>query len=188
MTDTGSAAIIMGYGIPPDIMRDVNYRVYLNTALRQVILPRNIDYLILCGGRTNIHYPEKTEAGEMRHWLEQVLPAPGRPNIALLGNSITCWENLEGAAALLRSRPAAEVFIVCEKTRRAKVWLTARLTLPVGTRFEVVGIDFDAGRTWIKDYKQYLGVLVVAAEHIFPGLRRITRRRQQSNMQTVSRK
>ncbi|OGF37914.1 hypothetical protein A2482_01775 [Candidatus Falkowbacteria bacterium RIFOXYC2_FULL_48_21] len=188
MTDTGSAAIIMGYGIPPDIMRDVNYRVYLNTALRQVILPRNIDYIILCGGRTNIHHPEKTEAGEMRHWLEQVLPAPGRPNIAVVGNSITGWENLEGAAALLRSRPAAEVFIVCEKTRRAKVWLTARLTLPVGTRFEVVGIDFDAGRTWIKDYKQYLGVMVVAAEHIFPGLRRITRRRQQSHIQAVSRK
>src|SRR3989339_1952113 len=183
MTDTGSAAIIMGYGIPPDIMRDVNYRVYLNTALRQVILPRNIDYIILCGGRTNIHHPEKTEAGEMRHWLEQVLPAPGRPNIAVVGNSITGWENLEGAAALLRSRPAAEVFIVCEKTRRAKVWLIAKLTLPADTTIKIIGVDFDTTRTWQKDWKQYFGVLVVAAEYVFPGLRRLTRQRQQRHIQ-----
>lgn len=182
-------AIIMGYGVPPNILNDANYRHYLATALYSVILPKNIRRIILCGGRTNIHYPEKTEANEMRRLLRQLLPetAPAL-TCDLVADSITGWENFEGAAVAVRKHSATEVYILCEKTRAAKIWLTAKLTLPPNTHIKVIGIDFDSTRTWERDWKQYLGVLVVAAEFILPGLRRVTRRRQLRHIQAVSQK
>lgn len=180
-------AIIMGYGVPPDILKDGNYTRYLKAALDKVILPKKVTRLVLCGGHTNIHYLEKTEAAEMLRLMQHLLPATAATLVCdMVADSLTGWENLEGAAAKVND--ARDVYILCEKTRAAKVWLTAKLTLPRNTHIEVVGIDFDATRTWQKDWKQYLGVLVVATEYIFPGLRRLTRRRQLRHIKRVSQK
>lgn len=182
-------AIIMGYGVPPDILNDGNYRHYLATALYSVILPKNIQHIVLCGGRTNIHYPEKTEAAEMLRLLQNLLPDPP-PALThdLVADSITGWENLEGATMFVCVQWAETIYILCEKTRRAKVWLTAKLTFARDVNIKVVGIDFDATHNWHRDWKQYLGVLVVAAEYVFPGLRRLTRRRQLRHIKRVSQK
>lgn len=182
-------AIIMGYGIPPNIFTDDNYQRYLRAALNKVIVPKKITRLILCGGHTNIHYPEKTEAGEMLSLLQYLLPElMSQLTCDLIEDSITGWENLESATALINELPAKKVYVLCEKTRTAKVWLTARFTLPVNTDVEIVGIYFDTTRNPAKDLKQYFGFLVVAAEHFLPDLRRAARQRQIKHIQRVSQK
>jgi len=182
-----SIAIIMGYGIPPNIFTDDNYQRYLRAALNKVIFPKKITRLILCGGHTNIHYPEKTEAGEMMNLLQYLLPETiSQMPCDLIEDSITGWENMEGAASIVREHSTEKVYILCEKTRAAKVWLTAKFTLPAKTNRQVVGIDFDATRNLLKDTKQYLGSIVILAEQLFPGLRHITRERQKRHIAKVS--
>lgn len=184
-----SAAVIMGYGVPPNIFTDDNYQRYLRAALQRVIVPQKITRLILCGGHTNIHYPKKTEAASMLGLLQYLLPEMmSQITCDLVEDSITGRENLEAADIIIRESGIEKVYIICEKTRAAKVRLTARFTLPKDFPFEVIGIDFDATRNLLKDAKQYLGSIVILAEQLFPSLRRGTRRRQLRHIQAVSEK
>ncbi len=70
MTDF-RCAVILGYGIPRDILVDGNYRKYLQAA-HDVINRDGITHVVFCGGHTNIHHPEKSEAGEMQRLFEKI--------------------------------------------------------------------------------------------------------------------
>ena len=168
----------MGYGVPPDILKDGNYKSYL-TVVAKTIADRLIHTIVLCGGRTNIHYPEKSEADEMRGLLCRIFDSIScvRAFIYLpISTTITSWENLEAAAKVADSQEASRAIVFCEKTRQSKVWLIAKACLPC--EFEVQGIDFDAGRSPRKDLKQFAAIFMTVAEWLFPPLRRFSYRRQ----------
>jgi len=61
----GRCAAVLGYGIPPDIFSDGNYERYLSQVLERCFDRMSIRTIVMCGGHTNTHFPEKTEAGEM---------------------------------------------------------------------------------------------------------------------------
>ena len=171
-------AIVMGYGVPPDIFTDGNYQRYL-TAVAEQIAARQINTIVLCGGNTNIYYPEKFEANEMQKLLCRTLD--GIPCIrefmcVPVNTTITSWENLEAAAKAAERMEANRAVIFCEKTRQSKVWLIAKACLPY--EFEVIGVDFDATRNWSKDVKQFAAIFLTALEWLFPPLRQISYRRQ----------
>ena len=72
MDPTGkTCAVILGYGIPRDIFMDGNYHTYLEEA-HAYINREGITDIVFCGGHTNIHYPERSEAAEMQRLFEKI--------------------------------------------------------------------------------------------------------------------
>lgn len=187
MEKTKSVAIVMGYGIPPDIRKDANYRTYLS-AVAQEVKRRGIEDIIFCGGSTNIYYPKMTEAGEMYELFADIRDQIGTfaVRVCLVEHTITSWENLEAASRVVRQMNVEKAVVFCEKMRRAKVWFMAWGSLPC--LVETIGVDFDAGRNLFKDVKQFAATFWAAAEYLFPPLRKLSRRRQLRHIARVSRK
>lgn len=115
-----SAGIVLGYGIPPDILKDGNYRAYFRA---MEAFP--ITDFILCGGPTNIHFPEKTETAEMARLLQEMIPFTDN-HVHLCNEGITSWDNLVSAQRVLDQLKPDIIFVFCERTRTAKIRLLAK--------------------------------------------------------------
>jgi hypothetical protein len=98
--------------------------------------------------------------------------------------SLTSFENLVGAAAYIAQcdcENPLEVFVFCEYTRRIKIRLLAKRLLRIvhpKCEVRIIGIDFDATRTFFKDMKQLAGVVFVALEGWFPFLEKWHKQRR----------
>jgi len=175
-------ALILGYGIPADILNDGNYRRYLRVALNH-ILASKIEWIILCGGHTNLRLPQATEADEMVRFILRMLPTEVKFDFSLERESLTSWENLIGAERFLslRDGESLDIVVFCEYSRSRKIRMLARKILLAGhpeRKFKVIGVDFDASRTFTKDVKQLAAVVFTALECWFPSLNEWARKRQ----------
>ena len=160
-------AIIMGYGIPDEIIEDGNYNDYLEESLAQIDILK-IKTIILCGGRTNPKYPFKSEAGEMERLIHHLRPKNDY-RILKVGTSITSEDNLiHSRLVILKNDLSPDSIIVfCEYTRTAKTMIHAAHFLTYQIPFIVKGINFDATRNMRKDISQYIAAVLAFGSYMF---------------------
>ena len=151
--------LILGYGVPKDILKDEGYRRYLTAVLKAIKgatkkTGAQRPYIIFSGGRTDCRRPfRRTEARELirlfrllanrsssgvsaRQW--QLIPET---------RSLSTVENLVYTKTLSQKRriKAGRLDIFCEYTRRRRVGLLARKIFGPRFRITVHAIDFDTG-------------------------------------------
>lgn len=144
--------IVLGYGVPENIMEDVAYTTYLTVAFNrmyaqaqraQVQEPR----VILCGGPTDINGGMQTEAAEMKRWFLQHMQTHKISgwHCYTEEQSLSTLENLMFAKRVIAAKHLSfhELHVYCEQTR---VWRVSQLIegLFKGVSYDVQGVDFDA--------------------------------------------
>lgn len=156
--------IVPGYGIPEDILTDLNYNIYLRVVMNHVYdllisdAAREV-VMILCGGYTDMRPPfRRTEASEMKRFLRTLLSRAEmngirkRMNILLDTSSRSTFENVWNAKLLLDQRGICgqSVTVCCEKTRTGCVkWITKRMFPSVP--HTIVPVDFDQSANRYRD-------------------------------------
>lgn len=148
------SALICGYGVPKDILKDKNYFSYL-TQVFNFLFDRFADaegVIVPSGGPTDCFSPfKRTEAKEMQRWFQDKLAHVKKQNkislkwkIRLENRSLSTVENL------LYSKPmlAGQIFVFAEKTRTTRV---KKLTKNIfGTKAKDIFFDFDGSETRYK--------------------------------------
>lgn len=145
--------LVLGYGIPEDIIVDRNYNTYLstvfNTLYREVLSFRQSCRVIVCGGNTDTVKPyDRTEAGELARWFRNLLSAPYleayEPLVEIVeeNTSYSTLENLLNAKKLIKESDCVTVF--CEYTRRERISRLAKQVLGASYKDSIM-IDFDTG-------------------------------------------
>ncbi|MBU0546541.1 hypothetical protein KKA13_04820 [Patescibacteria group bacterium] len=179
-------AAILGYGVPPDIFKDGNYNRYLENAWLAINLSQ-CEELLLSGGHTNIHYPEKSEAGEMHKYL-MTIPGFRESGIIVFKNedSITSWENIKWIDCMIRENSLTHITIHGEFSRRRKVRLLCRRILSRQVKATVNVIDFDRSRTIFSDLKQMIDFFATLLQFMFPKIRDLRHWRQMRHIKKVS--
>jgi hypothetical protein len=217
-----TCAVILGYGIPRDILTDGNYRKYLQEA-HAVINRNSITDIVFCGGHTNCHHPEKSEAAEMqrlfekihadhfvmlqkatneipefsveqvlfmRHELEKIqadfLNTPH--HYTLLDTSITSFDNITGLGVYMLVKNFDQAIVFCEQSRRFKIKLLCKKLIQKGMTTNIIGINFDASRTWSKDTKQLADYFLTWGQLFFPTIGHWRNARQRRHIERVSQK
>lgn len=149
--------LVLGYGVPRDILRDANYRTYctvvVNTILTRTRLEGNRQpRIIFCGGLTDFFPPyRRHEATEIRRLFRRVIGQTvvkrESRNWRLIceQRSLSTLENLLNARASLRQRRVrgGRLMIFCEATRARRIAAIAPLVFKRAFRCEVTAIDFD---------------------------------------------
>lgn len=144
--------IVLGYGIPKDIEKDINYQTYLALVFNYIYESSKFEKctVITSGGETDIVIPYKrTEAGEMIKVLKELT---NRPFIKSAGKywkfyqepkSLSSLENLLFAGKLITQNKlsANEIIIFCEHTRLNRIKKTAKKIF--ASAVKVVSFDFD---------------------------------------------
>jgi len=143
--------IILGYGVPKNIIKDQNYNFYLRTVFNKIFDLANSKPadIIFCGGRTNLVKPyQKSESAEMIRLFKTLCQRPFLKNYIkswkLIGESksISTLENLIYAKKLIRGK---ESYIFCEVTRSSRISkITSRIFK--GCKLRVLPIDFDQSK------------------------------------------
>ena len=221
-----TCAVILGYGIPRDILTDGNYRKYLQEAY-EMITATNTPNVVFCGGHTNIHHPEKSEAAEMQrlfekihddafaelqHEIDNLLEKEGyisldfamdlrhkleqrqathlatKFNYVCLDTAITSFDNIAGLGVCMIVKNFVQAIVFCEKSRRFKVKLLCKKLLQKNRDTNVIGIDFDASRTWRKDAKQIVDYFLTWAQCLIPEIGEWRNRRQRRHIERISQK
>ncbi|MEK7583893.1 MAG: ElyC/SanA/YdcF family protein [Patescibacteria group bacterium] len=151
--------IILGYGVPKDIVKDGGYRRYLTAVLEAINRAKKKTNaqktcIIFSGGLTDCRKPfRRTEAREMiklfrfianrssargsaRKW--QLIPE---------ARALSTVENLVFTKTLLKKRgiEAGHINIFCEYTRRRRVGILARKMFGPQYKIAIRAIDFDTG-------------------------------------------
>ncbi len=144
--------VVLGYGIPDDILTDRNYSTYLsiafNTIVRTLHECESMVKLIVCGGATDTTPPfSRVESAELAKWFHTQIQATGdialasRITITEESSSVSTLENIYNAKKLLEGDEGA-IVIFSEYTRAARVEILAKELFGEG-RTHVVPIDFD---------------------------------------------
>lgn len=151
MNTTKPTYIVLGYGIPDNILEDKNYNTYLslvfNTIYKDIITSETDCNLVLCGGNSDIVPPyARTEAGELAKWfqklmaLPELIPFSSHIHIVEENTSYSTLENMVNAKEVCKDM--GDVTLFCEYTRKERVSVVAQNVL--GPSFkEVIDIDFD---------------------------------------------
>jgi uncharacterized SAM-binding protein YcdF (DUF218 family) len=146
--------IVLGYGIPKDILRDNNYRRYLPIAFNTIYSAtqeRGVEpVVVFSGGRTDMFKPyRRTEAVEMAHFsrtlLKKLFPKERKLwKLYAEKRSLSTMENLLYTKELLKRNrvPLTRVMLFCEATRERRVHILAKKLLAV-QHLRVVPVDFD---------------------------------------------
>lgn len=147
--------LIVGYGIPKDIMKDVNYDFYLKIAFNKIwdiVIAEKIEapLIVFSGGKTDMYKPYKrTEAGEMMKLFktlcarDSVKSETKKWKLIAETASLSSLENALFTKNLLLKKDVTDMRVttLCEYTRVARV---QKITLRVfGKGSHVIGIDFD---------------------------------------------
>lgn len=146
--------IIVGYGIPKDILQDENYQIYLKVAFNNVwnqTTSEDRPLILMCGGPTDMYEPyERTEADEMIRAFrvlmdrDAVRERTANWELSAEDRSLSTLENLLFAREILHERGItdAQVTIIGEETRAKRLIETEKQVL---SEFEVdvITIDFD---------------------------------------------
>jgi len=144
--------IILGYGVPKNVLNDNNYNFYLRTVFNKIFdLARSKKAIIIfSGGKTNLLLPyNKSEGSEMlklfRVLCRRKFLASKIRNWKILAETtaISTLENLVNSRRLLKSKKLLSglVYIFCEQTRGGRVKIIARKIF--GKNIKVISIDFD---------------------------------------------
>jgi len=174
------AGIVLGYGIPTNILCDGNYHRYFTA-----ITDFPITDFILCGGSTNLSLPNMTEAEEMRSLLQTLLPRENF-HIHLCNDGITSWDNLTSATKIVEQLRPDTIFIFCELTRAVKIRLLAKHFLK-GYNYYVIGINFDRSkRTARKNLSQVVDFGLSALRIYVPQVRILKNWLQRRHIARVS--
>lgn len=148
-----SAYIILGYGVPADILKDRNYTTYLTVALNRVYeeAAGKRAAIIFSGGPTDMRKPYKrTEAEEMvrftKAWIAEhtaLKTATKKWKLAAERKALSSLENLLFAKAWIQKQttPVDRITIFCEYVRGPRIEKIARKILG---KVRVVPVDFDA--------------------------------------------
>ena len=150
--------LILGYGIPKDILNDEHYNFYLKMAFNkiyEITIKDKIEksIIIFCGGETDMHKPYKrNEADEMIKFFNQMIRQ--RPflnsitkNWLLLSEkeSLSTLENLINSKKIIDKRKFknAGTSILCEYTREKRIKTLAKKIFGADHKLKVIPIDFD---------------------------------------------
>lgn len=110
-------ATLFGFGLFDT--SDPKYKGYLDR-FAALIKKKKIDVAILCGGHTNLNFPDKSEAGTMADYLRTVLREGVK--IVIEDRSRTTPEHFQFTKELIDFSPQNKVFIVSDSTRFFKVY------------------------------------------------------------------
>jgi hypothetical protein len=148
------SALICGYGVPKNILKDQNYNSYL-TQVFNFLFDRFANQpgtVVLSGGPTDCFAPyRRTEAKEMLCWFQDKTRHLKKQNkislkwkFRLESKSLSTVENLLYSKSLLNGK----IFIFAEKTRTARV---KKLTKQIfDTEAKNIFFDFDGSETRYK--------------------------------------
>lgn len=154
--------IILGYGIPKDILQDGNYSRYLNFVFNQ-IFDRAVGQkatIIFTGGLVDCFQPyQRIEALELKHFFEKKCQSVGMSKqlrqwrLLAEKKSLSTLENLLFSKKLINDYRLKnlEVLIFCEWTRKSRVYRLAQKIF--GKKCLVSAIDFDTSANRYLDPK-----------------------------------
>lgn len=139
---------VLGTGVPKDIISDSNYNYFLREVLYQIHASQsNKEHCVvyLCGGKTNINYPERSGAGEMRRWLEKALKNTTEEAITfvLIDDTLDARQNIEALAKIVIQNNVRLITIFVEYARQDTTRVLARHFLK---RFQIVPVQYDFKR------------------------------------------
>lgn len=113
-------AILLGFGLfDPS---NSKYKAYLDRFTR-LVQKKKIDVAVLCGGHTNLKFPDKSEAGTIAEYLKKILPANVR--IELEEKSLTSEQNIQFAKQHIDFSPQNKIFLVSDSVRFFKYYWMA---------------------------------------------------------------
>ncbi len=161
--------VVLGYGVPKDIMTDGNYVRYLGAVFNRVWdenFPRPGEkwpVIVFSGGPTDMEKPySRTEAGEMsryfRPMMDRVATFGHEPCVVLLEEGpLSALDGLLAADCDMKSSfpgDIPEVTVFCEWTRRDYIATIANRLFCNGSWWNqprVCGIDFDQSANRYRD-------------------------------------
>jgi len=149
--------LILGYGIPKNILKDENYNFYLKIVFNGIynsVTKNNIErpFIICSGGKTDMFKPYKrTEAEEMVKLLKKISNRPFLKDLTKNWvfisekKSLSTLENLLNCQAILQKKKIqkANFYIFCEQTRVNRVKNVSKKIFNKNYNFQVIPIDFD---------------------------------------------
>lgn len=151
--------LILGYGIPDNILKDKAYRRYLTHAFDAIAhetkgMHREPPHIIFSGGPTDCRKPfKRTEAREMIRLFRLLTNRSSARSRARTWQlipetrALSTVENLVYTKTLLQKHriKARRLHIFCEYTRRRRVGILARKAFGPRYSIAVRAIDFDTG-------------------------------------------
>lgn len=152
-----SIFLILGYGIPKDILKDDNYKTYLRSVFNNIYSivqeqKNEKPIIIFSGGKTDIFKPYKRdEAREMIKFFQTICQRidlkkqTKKWQIINESNALSTLENLIDTKEKLAKIKIkkGEITIFCEATRKKKVDLFAKKVFPASFKVKIEAIDFD---------------------------------------------
>jgi len=110
-------ATLFGFGLfDPS---NLGYRRYLDR-FAAFAKKKKIDTVVLCGGHTNLKFPEKSEAVTMAEYLRPLLGS--KVQIMIEDRSRTTGENIQFAKNYIDLSPNNRIFVVTDSVRFFKVY------------------------------------------------------------------
>jgi hypothetical protein len=150
--------IVLGYGIPRNILKDENYNFYLKMVFNQIytiVTKQDIakPLIICCGGETDMIKPyDRTEATEMISFFKDFVsknPFLSEPTKGWQflpeKKSLSTLENVLNTKKILARKKIARANLVfyCEYTRAGRIKAIVKEVLPNKYAVRVQPIDFD---------------------------------------------
>ena len=150
--------LVFGYGIPKDILKDENYRIYLNTVFNKIYSisvknPAAKLLIVFCGGATDMFKSHRrTEADEMIKFFSKLVKQrqflrPITKNWVFISEnkSISSLENLLYGKRIIEKRKVKDgnVFIFCEQTREKRIKIISKKIFDKDFYLRIVPVDFD---------------------------------------------
>lgn len=153
-----SIFLVLGYGIPKNILQDENYNLYLKIVFNKIydICVKNKSeksLIILSGGETDIFKPYKrNEADEINKIFTVLIKQRKFINsitknwsFAAEKKSLSTLENLIYSKKIIQKLKTNKTnfFIFCEQTREKRVKILTKKVFEKNFNFQVLPIDFD---------------------------------------------
>ncbi|MFH1404847.1 MAG: hypothetical protein ABIH21_01990 [Patescibacteria group bacterium] len=143
--------LICGYGVPNNILKDINYNLYLTVCVNKLFSTHRYDsgYIILSGGKTDCFKPyRRTEAGEMKKWIKKKIIQIEKATkeklswkIILDKKALTTVENLLFLKQFINKTTKIKPIIFFEYSRTDKIRKLVKTIFQDKT--ELYPIDFD---------------------------------------------
>lgn len=149
--------LILGYGVPKQIEKDLNYNIYIGLVFNYIYSSAQVatvksPLIIFCGGFTDIFPPFKRDEARQMQNLFKLLAGRRFVRKITIGwrylienKSLSTLENLLYSRDIIRKRKIkkAQFTIFCEASRLKKVTTLARRIFGKSAKIKVEGIDFD---------------------------------------------
>jgi hypothetical protein len=151
--------LVNGYGVPKDIIKDDNYRHYLNAVFNTVYeacVRDNIQPIIIfSGGKTDMFKPyRRTEAGEMAKYFKLLAKRPFVAKVTktwkceLESRALSSLENMLFARELLKKKyPRVQSgTVVFEHTRTKRIHAVGKKVFAGFKELTFLPVDFDVSK------------------------------------------